>query len=287
MPSGPRIDAHTHVWELNRRPQPWIDPRTMSVLNQDRTLPELTTEVRAASIEGVVLVQVLNDAGETDDFLWCGADPLVRGVVGWADLLAPDVDEALDALTNHPSGRLVGIRHQALAEANPAGWLRRAAEGRGFPALGRRGLPFDLMFRPEHLSVVRDVTRRHPGTTFVLDHGGKPPISAGWRSEDSQRWAELVARLATVGNVVCKLSGLTTMANLERWTVSNLEPFVDHLLDRFGPARLMFGSDWPVSLRAATYRRTVDAIGELVGRLTAAERATVMGGTAVRTYGLR
>ena len=77
------------------------------------------------------------------------------------------------------------------------------------------------------------------------------------------------------------------MADLQRWTVSDLEPFVDHLMDRFGPDRLMFGSDWPVSLRAGTYRRTVDAIAELVGRLGSAERATVMGGTAVRTYGLR
>jgi L-fuconolactonase len=287
MPTAPRVDAHTHVWELSRRPQPWIDPRTMGVLNQDHTLPELTAEVRAAGMEGVVLVQVLNDAGETDDFLWCGADPLVRGVVGWSNLLAPDVEKALDTLTDHPSGaRLVGIRHQALAEANPGDWLRGAAEGKGFPALGRRGLAFDLMFRPEHLSVVCDVTRRHPDTTFVLDHGGKPPISAGWRSTEVQLWADLVGRLAAVGNVVCKLSGLTTMADRDRWTVSDLEPFVDHLLDRFGPDRLMFGSDWPVSLRAGTYRRTVDTVGELVGRLAAAERAAVMGGTAVRTYGL-
>jgi L-fuconolactonase len=288
MPPAPRVDAHTHIWELNRRSQPWIDPRSMSVLNQDRTFTELTTEVRAAGIDGVVLVQVLNDAGETDDFLWCGTDPLVRGVVGWTDLLSPDLDEALDALTEHPSGaRLVGIRHQALAEADPADWLRRAADAKAFPALGRRGLPFDLMFRPEHLDLVGDVMRRHSDTTFVLDHGGKPPIAAGWHSTEAERWAELIAKLATAGNVVGKVSGLTTMADLRRWTASDLEPFVDHLLNRFGPDRLIFGSDWPVSLRAGSYRRTVDTIDELVGRLATGERDAVMGGTAVRTYGLR
>jgi L-fuconolactonase len=282
-----RVDAHTHVWELTRRPQPWIDPQTMAVLHSDHTLTDLRSELQGADVHGAVLVQVLNDSDETDDYLWLGTEPMIRGVVGWADLLSSEVETRLDALSNHPSGsRLVGIRHQALAEPDPAGWLQRVAEGRALAALARRGLTFDLMFRPEHLSVVHDVTRRHAATTFVLNHAGKVPVATGWRSAESERWAAAITELATSDNLVCKLSGLTTMAHLDRWTVADLRPFVDHLLDRFGPDRLMFGSDWPVSLRAGTYQITVDAVGELLAALTAPERAAVLGGTAVRTYTL-
>lgn len=280
-------DAHVHVWELDRRPQPWIDPVTMAVIHRDHPVAELEIELAAAGVGGAVLVQVLNDPGETDELLWLGRSLLVEAVIGWVDLLDPQVAERLDDLQGHASGtRLAGARHQALADRDPAGWLLRAAAGPGLRALGEHGLVCDLILRPEHLDVAHDVVAAHPGTTFVLDHAGKAPVLSGWASEESQRWAALMTRLSRQDHLLVKLSGLTTMADLGRWTPEDLAPYVDHLLECFGPSRLLFGSDWPVSRRAASYPRTIATARELVARLAPDERAAVLSDNARRVYRL-
>lgn len=283
----PLVDAHVHVWDLARRPQPWIDPDSMAVIHCDHPVAELEAELRAADVAGAVLVQVLNDPRETDDFLWAGRSQLVSAVVGWTDLLDPGVGDALDALAAHPSGTpLAGVRHQALAETDPAGWLERAGAGPGLRALGERGLVCDLILRPEHLDAAYAVLAAQPGTTFVLDHAGKAPVLSGWGSADAEHWAARVARLADLDHVLVKLSGMTTMADLASWTVEDLRPWVEHLLGCFGADRLLFGSDWPVSRRAGEYARTVAAARELVADLSADERAAVLAGTARRVYRL-
>ena len=280
-------DAHVHIWELARRSQPWIDPVAMAVIHRDHPVAELETELAGAGVRSAVLVQVLNDPGETEDLLWCGDSQVVDAVIGWVDLLDPGVAERLDELGAHTSGtRLCGIRHQALAEPDPEAWLVRAGTGPGLRALGERGLVFDLMLRPEHLSVAHDVVAAHPGTIFVLDHAGKAPVLSGWGSEDSRRWSALMVRLARQDHLLVKLSGLTTMADLERWITQDLAPYVDHLLETFGPSRLVFGSDWPVSRRAAAYPRTVATARELVARLAPQERAAVLSDNARRVYRL-
>lgn len=280
------VDAHTHVWELDRRPQSWIEPATMSVLARDHPVDELSHELADADVGAAVLVQVLNDTDETEDYLWAAAgSPAIVGVVGWADLLDPGFAHQLDALAAHPSGTaLVGIRHQALAEPDPAGWLRRASSGNALRELGERGLVFDLMFRPEHLDVVAETASRHLGTAFVLDHAGKPPIADGWCSTTAQEWASRTRVLARHENLFCKLSGLTTMADVQQWTVADLAPYVEHLLATFGAQRLIFGSDWPVSLRAGSYRQTLSAVRELVVGLTPSEQAAILGANARRVY---
>jgi L-fuconolactonase len=281
------IDGHVHVWRLDRRPQPWIDPVTMAVLHQDRPMAELVPELDAAGVSGAVLVQVLNQADETDDYLREGAHPRILGVIGWTDLRAPVLGAELDRLTGHPSGaRLVGIRHQALAEPDPAGWLRGTSESGGFDVLGHRGLVCDLMLGAAHLPAVAEVVGRHAGTRFVLDHAGKPPIATGWSSEASRKWAADIADVARRENVVCKLSGLTTVADVRHWRPADLAPYVDHLLEHFGPHRMLWGSDWPVSLRGGSYRRTAEAVRGLLEALAPDERANVLGGVAERVYGV-
>jgi L-fuconolactonase len=283
----PVTDAHVHVWELARRPQSWIDPLTMAVIDRDHPVAELEAELIAAGVTGSVLVQVLNDPDETDDLMWAGRSPVVEAVVGWVDLLDPGVADRLDELTAHPSGtRLAGVRHQSLAEADPAGWLERVAETAALPMLGERGLVCDLILRSEHLDIAHVVLRDHPGTTFVLDHAGKAPVVSGWGSEESRLWADRLMLLAGLENLVVKLSGLTTMADLRHWSTVDLTPYVDHLFGCFGPDRLLFGSDWPVSRRAGDYGRTIATAGELVADLVPVERAEVLSGTARRIYGL-
>ena len=273
------IDAHVHLWDLAVRDQPWIP--AASPIRRTFALDDLRAVVGETPVERVLLVQVVNDAGETADFLRVAAADadLVAGVVGWADLADPAVPEVLAGLA--AAGPLVGVRHQALAEADPAGWLTSAPVRRGLAALERAGLPVDLMLRPEHRGAAVAVVRSHPSLRFVLDHLGKPPIAAG-RLEP---WATALRALAAEPNVSCTLSGVQTIAAPD-WTPADLAPFLDTALEAFGPERLVFGSDWPVSAQAAAYGQVVAVADQACRTLSAGERAAVLGDNARRVYGL-
>jgi L-fuconolactonase len=174
----------------------------------------------------------------------------------------------------------VGIRHQVQGEPDP-GWLLRPDVQNGLAAVAEAGLVYDLLVKPHQLAAAVEAARRLPGCTFVLDHLGKPPIASG----ELQPWADAVRLLASLPNTVCKLSGMVTEAD-RSWNVEDLKPYADTVLDAFGPERLMFGSDWPVCRLAATYAEVGAAAGELMAKLSPAERREVFAGTAVRTYGL-
>ncbi|WP_053850596.1 amidohydrolase family protein, partial [Streptomyces sp. NRRL B-24085] len=235
----------------------------------------------AADIDRTILVQVLPDAAESADFLSLAASSdLVAGVVGWADLTAEDVAGALAALRAGPGGELlVGVRHLVQAEPDPA-WLNRPDVQRGLTAVADANLVYDLLTVPHQLPAALATVRALPQLTFVLDHASKPPIASG----QQQPWAARVRELAAEPNVFCKLSGLVTEADRQTWTPDDLRPYADVVLDAFGPSRVMFGSDWPVCLLAASYRQVVRATEELTSALTATERAEVFGGTAARAY---
>jgi L-fucono-1,5-lactonase len=283
------VDAHVHLWRLTTRPQPWINPITMARIDRDFTADDLAAAGAAAGVNEMVLVQVLNRRDETEDHLLeASTSVLIQGVVGWVDLEAVDVSDQLDRLASRPGGdRLAGIRHQAQAEPDPGEWIVRPHVRRGFAEVARRGLVCELMMRPAQLDQTYKVVRTLPGVTFVLNHCGKPPVASGWATPASNDWARQVKQLATANNVICKLSGLTTMADLATWQTEDLRPFVDTLIDAFGPHRLLFGSDWPVSLRAGDYRRTVNTASELLGQLDASESQQVLAGNARRIYNLK
>ena len=272
------VDAHVHVWDLAATDHAWIPPG--SPIRRDFGLDELRAALEGTPVDRVVLVQVVNDAGETDLFLeHARAADLVAGVVGWIDLARPDAADALSALAG--GGPLVGIRHQALAEADPSAWLRSAGVQRGLAALDALGLPFDLMIRPEHFPAALETVRAHPSLRFVLDHLGKAPIAAG----ELEPWAGGLRTLAAEPNLWCKLSGVHTIAPWD-WAPSDITPFVDVALEAFGPDRVLFGSDWPVSLQAATYEQVVGFATDACASLSPAERARVLGGNARDLYGL-
>jgi L-fuconolactonase len=271
------IDAHVHLWDLEVRDQPWIPPG--SPIRRSFLVDDLRSAIAATPVERVLLVQVINDAAETAEFLTCAAADLVAGVVGWADMSDPAFPDSLAALV--ATGRLVGLRHQALAESDPAAWLGSPAVDRALGELERNGLPFDLILRPQHLPAAVAVARAHPSLRLVLDHLGKPPIADG-RLEP---WAGGLRQLAAEANVSCKLSGLHTLAG-EGWAHPDLVPFVDAALDAFGAARLLFGSDWPVSVAAASYSQVYAAAERALTGLSPAERTSVMGGSAREVYGL-
>jgi predicted TIM-barrel fold metal-dependent hydrolase len=278
------IDAHIHLWRLADRPQPWIDPTTMPQIHRDFVVSDLRTTIEDLPIDRTVLVQVLNTEDETEDYLRiAAATPIVAGVVGWVDLASVDVADRLQRLDELVSGgRLLGIRHQAQAELDPAAWISRPEVARAFRVLGDR--VGELMMAAHQLDATERVVASCPDTVFVLNHAGKPPLAQGW--EACGQWAASITKLAQHGNVVCKLSGLTTMARLSSWRTADLSPAVDHLLDTFGPARLIFGSDWPNSLRAGAYSRTLDAVLANLARLSEDERHAIFTGNAERVYRL-
>lgn len=281
------VDSHVHVWDLAVRPQPWIDPASMAVIDRSFGAEELERTLAAAGVGAAVLVQVLNRLDETVELLRASrASQMIGGVVGWADLADEDIEARLDELAAAEGGeRLVGIRHQALAEPDPASWVRRREVARGVRALGRRNLVCDLMLGPAHLAAAATALAPLDRVTFVLDHAGKPPIADGWDQPAARQWAQDITGLARHENVLCKLSGLTVMA-APGWASADLAPFVEHLVEHFGPDRILFGSDWPVSLRAGSYDETLAAARELTAQLSSGEREAILGTNARRVYRL-
>jgi L-fuconolactonase len=240
---------------------------------------ELAPLLESAGIDRTVLVQTISSLDETREFLNTAASTdFIAGVVGWVDLTDPSVADTLQELRAGAGGStLVGIRHQVHDEPDP-GWLLRPDVRRGIRAVGNAGLVYDLLVRTRELPAAVELVSDFPDMRFVLDHMAKPGIAAGPRDP---AWERAMVPLADHENVACKLSGMMTEADWKRWTPRDLQPYVARVLAWFGPGRCMFGSDWPVSLLASDYARTVTTMKALVG-----ENADVFGGAATRVYGL-
>lgn len=276
---SPVVDAHVHLWDLRRRPQPWTD--AFPPLQRSFWIDDLTELASRQGIDGFIVVQAGDTREETLELLALAAtSALVDGVVGWVDLAAADVSAQIAELRRAPGGsKLVGVRHQLQLERDPD-WIAGPAVRAGLRALAQAGLCYDIVVSPEQLPTVLATVVDVPELRFVLDHAGKPPIAAG----DLERWRENLATLAACPSVAVKLSGLVTEADWTHWTQAELQPVIDHVLECFGPARTMVGSDWPVCLLAAEYGSVMGTLGPAFGRLTEAERDDLRAGTARRWY---
>ncbi|WP_405508462.1 amidohydrolase family protein [Streptomyces purpurascens] len=274
------VDAHHHVWDLSVRDQDWITGPELRALRRDFTMKELEPGARAAGVDRTVLVQTVTVPEETPEFLALADEhDLIAGVVGWTDLTRPGVAEELARLRELPGGRhLKGIRHQVQGEPDPE-WLLRPDVRRGLAAVADAGLVYDLVVLPHQLPACARAAAELPGLTFVLDHLGKPPIASGALDP----WASGLRALAALPNTVAKLSGLVTEADLASWTVEDLRPYADVALEAFGPDRLMYGSDWPVSTLAAPYGETLDITRRLIDPH---DHTQILATTATRVYGL-
>ncbi|NUP53519.1 MAG: amidohydrolase family protein [Catenulispora sp.] len=273
------VDAHHHLWDLAVRDQPWT--AGLPALRRSFHLGDLEPLAAAAGVTATILVQTIHAAGETPEMLALAeTSDLIAGVVGWTDVAAPDLADRLAELRAGAGGRwLAGIRHQ-VQELPDGSWLTAPATVAGLRTLAAAGLVFDLIVRADQLPACVAAARAVPELSFVLDHLGKPRIAAG----ELEPWTTDIRALAALPNVTCKLSGMVTEADPENWTVQDLRPYADTVLDAFGPDRVMFGSDWPVSTLAADYARVVRAAHELTAPLTIAEREYIFAGTATGVY---
>jgi L-fuconolactonase len=274
-----RIDAHQHFWRLARGDYGWLTTEDFPGLYRDFGPSDLASLLDAASIERTVLVQAAPTAAETAYLLeLAAATPFVAGVVGWTDLEASDAPGAIESTAANP--KLLGLRPM-LQDLDDDAWILRATVAPALDAMQRAGLRFDALVKPRHLPNLTKLLSARPDLRVVIDHGAKPDIAGDALAD----WAAAMRRIARETSATCKLSGLVTEA-APGWREETLRPYVDVLLEAFGPARLMWGSDWPVVNLAGGYAAWHAAAEALTERCTADERADIFGGTARRFYGI-
>jgi len=274
-----RIDSHQHFWRYDAREYDWIDD-SMQRLRRDFLPADLRPLLDAAGIDACIAVQARQSLDETRFLLELAQQaPWVQGVVGWIDLQAEDVTDQLREFTGQPA--LVGIRHIAQAEPDPR-FLVGERFLRGIAALQDFDLTYDILVFAPQLPAAVELVARFPNQRFVLDHLGKPDLRAGALDD----WSRQIDALASHPNVACKVSGLATEADWQRWTPATLAPALETVGAAFGCDRLLYGSDWPVCLCAVEYPRWHALVADWLAGRTAAERDAVFGGNATRWYPL-
>ena len=273
------IDSHQHFWQVRRFEYPWMT-KDLGVLYRDYLPADLAPVLKQNGVNKTVLVQASNSVAESRWLLdLADANSFIAGVVGWVDLTSADIDRQLDELTAHP--KFKGVRH--LVESEPRDdWLIQPTVLANLKRLSSYGLSYDLLVHTRHLKCVPWIAEHCPYLALVIDHLAKPPIA---RNEITE-WSQALAPLATFPNIYCKLSGLVTESNWATWQTDDLRPFVDRALELFGPERMMFGSDYPVCLLAASYDRVLDAFQEILKDLGEAEREKIFSKNAAQFYRL-
>jgi L-fuconolactonase len=270
-----RIDAHQHFWRYHPARHDWITPE-MKVLQRDWLPEHLRPELSAAGIDSTIAVQAESSERETDFLLDLARDnPEIAGVVGWVDLTAANISGRLEHFAGFE--KLRGFRHIAQSEADDC-FLVRSDFVRGIQRLGPYHFTYDILIYPKQLPAAAELVKRFPQIPFVIDHLAKPFIKTG----ETEPWATLMRNIAENDNVFCKLSGLVTEASWTGWCPSDFAPYLDVAFDAFGVDRLMFGSDWPVCLLAASYAQVTQLIANYAG----SDHEKIFGQNAAGFYGL-
>ena len=274
-----RIDSHHHYWKIDRGDYGWMSP-DLTVLNRDYLPGDLLPHLDRHKIDKTVIVQAADTIAETDFILVLAeGNDRVGGVVGWLDMEADDFE---DKLTEYRSkSKFVGIR-PVIHDISDDAWMIRPKVLESFKHLADLDFPFEFLTFSRHLPFVLQVLENVPGLRAVMDHISKPEIKDG----NMQPWQDLLKEVAAHPNAYCKMSGMITEADHEHWTVDDLRPYVDHVLECFGPDRLMYGSDWPVCLLAGSYERVIGAAETLTSDMDEDSKAKVFGGNAVKFYNL-
>jgi L-fuconolactonase len=245
---------------------------------------ELEPELEKAKITHTVIVQTVATVDETPEFLDLSiSHPKICAVVGWLDLESNDIRPQLDKYLAHPGGKnLVSIRDLAQDKEDP-NWLLRDNVVRNIHRIGEAGLVFDILTRPPQLAAAVELVKISPNNSFVLDHISKPYMAKG----EMQPWADQISQISSFENVAVKVSGLFTEANWHNWSHQTFRPYLDHVLNSFTPSRMMFGSDWPVCLLAATYSDTINLMEDFVKDFSDSEQTSFWSGTAKQVYKLK
>ncbi|WP_336838465.1 MULTISPECIES: amidohydrolase family protein [Sphingobacterium] len=274
-----RIDTHQHFWKFDPIRDRWITEE-MQVIRRDFSPLDIQFVLERNGFGGSVAVQADQSKEETAYLVQLANDyPFIKGVVGWIDLQAADIRQQLDSYQSDTV--IKGFRHIVEGEADPD-FLIRPAVLNGLKALADYGYTYDLLIRPRHYAATLDCVQQNPNLQFVLDHIAKPPI----KSKAFDEWAAFIDALSAFPNVVCKVSGLATEADWEGWKLDDFKQYLEHIFARFGKERIMYGSDWPVCLLAASYEESIAIVEDKLGQFTAAEKNAFWAENAIRVYNL-
>jgi L-fuconolactonase len=274
-----RIDSHQHFWRYNPTDYVWMS-ESMGCLRRDFLPADLQPHLHAIGFDGAIAVQARQMVRETEWLLELArTEPAILGVVGWVDFESAELDEQLERLAADPNLR--GVR-ELIHDMPDVDYALSAAHVRGVSRLQSYGLTYDLLLKPPHIRPATSLVRQLPEQPFVIDHLAKPAIAAGELSP----WREDIRLLAECDNVCCKLSGMATEAKWGQWHAAEFEPYLDVLLEAFGPSRLMIGSDWPVCTLSGTYEDVMQIVMHYVARLSSHEQRMILGESCARFYRL-
>ena len=271
-----RLDAHQHFWSYDAAQYPWIPPG--SPLHRSWLPDDLAALQQPLGFDGSIAVQARQVVEESDWLLGLADKHAnVKGVVGWVDLRSDRVEADLERLARHP--KFVGVRHVVQEEPDAAFMLGQDFQ-RGISKLAAYGLTYDILIYPKQLAAALRLAENFPEQPFVLDHIAKPFIKAGL----IEPWAMQLRQLAKLPNVHCKVSGMLTEADHQAWRAEQFRPYLDTVFEAFGPARLMYGSDWPVCLFAGSYEQAYRLVDDYARGLTDQQRVGLFGGNAAAFY---
>ncbi|MFW6387819.1 MAG: amidohydrolase family protein [bacterium] len=273
------IDAHQHFWTYNDTDYTWIG-ETMAPLRRDHTPEDLLPQLRQVGVDGTVAVQARRLVRETDYLLALSdTHEWIRGVVGWVDFASDELEVQLEYYGAHAN--MKGVR-ELIHDMPDTDYAMSDVHRKAVGLLGRYGLTYDLLLRPQHIAAATRLVDLYPEQPFVIDHIAKPNIAAGEMSP----WREHIEEIARRPHVYCKLSGMVTEANWSTWTPETLHPYLEVCLEAFGPSRLMIGSDWPVCTMAGSYESVMTAVMRYVRTLSPDAQADILGNTCARFYSL-
>ena len=279
-PDLAKVDAHQHFWRVAAQDQPWRGSQHGAIA-RDFTPADLVAEAAAVGVQRTVLVQSVDEPAENDRLARYAREPIVTGVVAWVPLRDPGTTRS--ELERLRIDKLSGVR--CLIGRDPLAWLAERPVVELMTELAHRGIAWDVVpVTAEQTAQVLELARAVPELRIVIDHLGRPPVEVrGW-----EPWASHLGALADCPNVAVKLSvGLDVLTAWPKWQAEDLRPYVDELGARFGPARLMLASNWPVvTLRASYAQAWCDVERTAVDLFSGAELERVLAGTAVEWYGL-
>lgn len=273
-----KIDAHQHFWKYDPVRDSWITDE-MSVIRRDFLPGDLQPILSRNGLDGCVAVQADQSANETEFLLdLAKQNDFVKGVVGWIDFAAPDLKEQLAQYSSEPL--LKGFRH--IVQGEPKGFLTNQKFIDGVRQLSGTRFTYDLLIYHYQLEEALYFLGKTTDVQIVIDHIAKPSIRTGEKTQ----WELNMAAVSSFPNVCCKVSGMVTEADWTGWTKEQIYPFLDEILESFGPLRMMYGSDWPVCLLAASYERQLEIVTDYISSLSTSEQQRIMGGTATSFYNL-
>lgn len=274
-----KIDAHQHFWHYDPVRHDWIS-EDMAVIRRDFLPEDLFPVLQKNKIDGCIAVQADQTEKETD-FLLGLADKhqFIKGVVGWVDLQSAGIENRLQHYSQYPAFK--GVRHILQGEAQRDLMLQPAFLN-GIGQLEQYKFTYDILIFPDQLKFVPELAGRFPGIKFVIDHLAKPDI----KGQDIQIWKQDLERVAQYQNVCCKISGMVTEASFNQWQQDDFVPYLDTVVSCFGVKRVMYGSDWPVCLAAATYAEVLGIVADYFHDFSSAEQELIFGDNAASFYNL-